>query len=781
MGIGNGHLSLGSLGAAIIAATGIAVAAPPASSAEVVWEGNIRSERGEPVRIVKDRRDGKFVVTYYDSAGQSHTPEGFAAREASAQGKIDAGLEQTLGGLKTDESIPVIIYLASQPLGKLSDEIRATYRPQKAALAHRARGGDPSVARDADDLRTVMLHELGRRQRAAVGPDQDVLVNHLTSIGGVVVHRLILINAVSARLTPPQIAEVAQRPDVRRICDNEKMEGHLNVSIPAIGAGTWWTGGYTGGTFDVAVVDSGLDTAHPAFSGKTITSHIDLDQGQLDGNFNDNAASSDDLHGHGTCCTGIVMSNDATCRGVAYGDNITYNLKSGYRNWGGTTSMYWDDAIDNVDWAIMTVGDPAEAFNFSYGGTVSVDDTDMARFWDSVVDNTDGLVAISAGNSGPSQYTLHSPSIFYNGICVANMNDYDTTTRTDDLIYSSSSRGPTQNGRKKPDLAAPGTNIMSPMYNWEGVNPDFGNWTGTSMAAPHVAGAMTLLRQRLPEITSGEAPVIKAILINSATETGAPGWDSTYGWGYLNMTMAYNQFKYAVDPIHPAGSAGDKAFYAGSLAAGEKATLVWNRRVDYDSGGDYPVTWFAPVDLDMLLYDSDTGTLLTSSTSAIDNVEQVVAAGAANVVVKVQAISASFPARNPEYCALAASTDLTSSSEPVLSVSPAFSQNPVSPGGQFTVTALLENNGPLPAHNCNVTLNLPAGFSIVSGANPQNAGTVYGYTGKNNVVWTVQASSSNGDYDIGLDVTSNSYGETYTASGQGSLAIPVRMSQFVVE
>ena len=72
---------------------------------------------------------------------------------------------------------------------------------------------------------------------------------------------------------------------------------------------------------------------------------------------------------------------------------------------------------------------------------------------------------------------------------------------------------------------------MSANKDWEGISADYVNKSGTSMAAPHITGAALLL---------GDAGVtdpreIKALLINTADDWGTAGWDSTYGWGYVDL------------------------------------------------------------------------------------------------------------------------------------------------------------------------------------------------------------------------------------------------------
>ena len=91
------------------------------------------------------------------------------------------------------------------------------------------------------------------------------------------------------------------------------------------------------------------------------------------------------------------------------------------------------------------------------------------------------MVSKSCGNNGwhDTDPRITHPAPAYNILVVANMDDQDTTTRSDDVRSTSSSVGPTLNGRKKPDITAPGSNIMSTNNSWSGVgsgNPDPDCW-----------------------------------------------------------------------------------------------------------------------------------------------------------------------------------------------------------------------------------------------------------------------------------------------------------------
>ena len=80
--------------------------------------------------------------------------------------------------------------------------------------------------------------------------------------------------------------------------------------------------------------------------------------------------------------------------------------------------------------------------------------------------------------------TITHPAPAFNLMACANQDDKNTPTRADDWISGSSSRGPTVGGRKKPDIGAPGTNILSCNKNWTPTSL-WSGCTGTSCAAPH--------------------------------------------------------------------------------------------------------------------------------------------------------------------------------------------------------------------------------------------------------------------------------------------------------
>jgi subtilisin family serine protease len=133
------------------------------------------------------------------------------------------------------------------------------------------------------------------------------------------------------------------------------------------------------------------------------------------------------------------------------------------------------------------------------------------------------MVVFSAGNDGPSPGTSVSPGNNRGAFPVGAVDSSGT-------IAFFSSRGPSAwDGSTYPALVAPGVHVRSSY-----VGGSYATFSGTSFSAPHVAGAMTLLKSALPGLTVADA---ETALQQSVVGTGGP--DNTYGWGRLDVGKAY--------------------------------------------------------------------------------------------------------------------------------------------------------------------------------------------------------------------------------------------------
>ena len=479
-----------------------------------------------------------------------------------------------------------------------------------------------NLKRQREAIREQMVRNIFSQVKAIVQPQQEKFVVFVEQeLRGRVRTRLIHINALGIEIPSAMLNRLSNHPDVLRvrlIVGNGSPE--LNNSIPTIGADTWHDEGYDGdGVDDVAILDSGVASGHPNLSVGAYRKFVGGTENQI----------------HGTKVAGPVRSTHNTYKGVASG--IDGLIDAVITN--GILDATKPDTLDALEWAVTDAyGEYAEIVNFSHGfGMVMDEDTDYTEFaqdFDTYVDDYWVSITKSAGNfyyEGRESITV--PAEAYNVISVGAMDDKNNNYRGNDELWINeddrlgSSLGPTRGSvsgnqdsqeRKKPDLVAPGANIYTTKK--EG-GFGFANESGTSVAAPHVAGAIALLMDAGPW-----SPInVKAILINTADDWGTPGWDNTYGWGYINLDNAWtHRWHWDIDFIYP----GESYWLTGNMSSGDKVTVVWNRHTVGLSNINLYVWKRNP--------NGTKGSLLGASTSSIDNVEQVVSNFNSAVYVEVR-------------------------------------------------------------------------------------------------------------------------------------------------
>jgi len=325
-------------------------------------------------------------------------------------------------------------------------------------------------------------------------------ISIIQSDGASIKYQYTIIDAVAAQVPVQALEKIAKRAFVKLVEPDYKVKLVLDRSVPQIQADKVWEAGITGKDVDVAVLDTGIHDEHPSL---TIEKEVDF-----------TGEGTDDLHGHGTHVAGIIASTDSTYRGVAYGADL-FNVKVLNKDGSG----YASDVIKGIEWS---VDNGAEIISMSLGAEIDpCDGTDaISQAVDKAV-NRGVVVVVAAGNSGPDAGTITSPGCSKKGITVGAVDDNDN-------VPSWSSRGPTDDGRVKPDLVAPGVGITS---TWLA---DFKSLSGTSMSTPHVSGVAALLLEADPSLKPDE---VKEALKATALDLGLD--ENTQGAGRVDAYEAY--------------------------------------------------------------------------------------------------------------------------------------------------------------------------------------------------------------------------------------------------
>lgn len=440
------------------------------------------------------------------------------------------------------------------------------------------------------DLSTPQDHV---RLPGLMGDLDSTAVSYLTS------HRPIDTGRHHGILSLEDIATVAAEPALSWLSlepvfsiDNNVAIGHMRADDVS----NYFVVGLNGSGHSVTVADSGIDRDHGDFDGRI--QHV---ESVIWGD----TSTEDEHSGHGTHVACTVLGNgsrggyagvapQATLRFQAMEDDSSGNfggvsmdtlIRKGYEgnsyihtnSWG--TSGYYGE--------YTTSSEDADSRTSQYD-----------QFW-----SYNGmLVLVSAGNDGPDSDTITPPATAKNVVAVGN--HHNRGGGAPSALADGSSRGPTDDGRIKPDVTAPGSWVRSCRSQDAGdiagstwSSQWYLEYSGTSMAAPNAAGASVLIREYLMEVAGRPSPqgaLIKGMLILGAEDTGArdiPNMDE--GWGRVNLANSLipgSDTGVWVDDRNTIRS-GQTREYEFNLSRGNtpfKAVLTWS---------DYPGSTWASTQL----------------------------------------------------------------------------------------------------------------------------------------------------------------------------------------
>ncbi|MEL7977952.1 carboxypeptidase regulatory-like domain-containing protein [Isoptericola sp. F-RaC21] len=362
--------------------------------------------------------------------------------------------------------------------------------------------------------------------------------------------------------------------------DKVSTQGTQSVEwgLQAINADDAWALGYTGDGVTVANIDSGVQGDHPALAGQYRGLQPD---GSVVDDYNwfdtSNAcpgASPCDTDGHGSHTMGTMVGDDGAGNqiGVAPGaDWIAANGCATCSNADLLESGQWILAPTKVDGSDPDPSKRPQVVNNSWGydapGVIDDFMADQIDAWEAA-----GVFGTwSAGNMGPGCTTTSSPG--------ANTNTYSVGAfDSSGAVASFSSRGAGEDGGTKPDIAAPGVNVRSSV-----PGDGYASYNGTSMAAPHLAGAVALLWSAAPSLV-GQIEETQALLDGAAVDVD----DTTCG-GTADDNNVWGEGKLDVMALLDAAPVGDTGLVTGTVAAADGAPVA-GAEVTFDGSRDRTVT-----------------------------------------------------------------------------------------------------------------------------------------------------------------------------------------------
>lgn len=478
-------------------------------------------------------------------------------------GEIEGDFSEYLQSLAPDEFISAILIMADQ----------ADIKSISSSLTAMRAGRDVRHRRVISALKSAASESQGGITDYLDSRIEEGSVKGYTTYW--------IMNLVVVQATVEELSRIAARPDVDVVESNFRAaliepigDRAHSVIMPDKGIGVtpgvravkadsvWHQLGITGLGRVLANMDTGVDGTHPALSGRWRGNHEPWQECWRDAlDYGDTFPT--DYHSHGTHVMGTLCG-----LGAGTGDTIGIAWEA---EWiadnsinQSVTSEFDNDVLGAFQWFAdpdgdtLTVDDVPDVVQNSWGiysYWPGYQDCDYR--WQTVIENCEaaGVVCIfSAGNEGPNSQSLRSPA----NICKTPTTNFSvgaidaTNYGFPYPVWESSSRGPSDcDGRtRKPEVVAPGVQVYSSVpggeYEWYW-------WSGTSMAGPHVAGVVALMRQANPDL---EVDSIKQILISTAVDLGPFGEENAYGWGIVD---AYAAVLAAIASTYLAGDAnGDE-------------------------------------------------------------------------------------------------------------------------------------------------------------------------------------------------------------------------------
>ena len=435
----------------------------------------------------------------------------------------------------------------------------ADISPQLQAAIDAAEPGDklPVIINLVGDIDFAALEGLERAQKrsklvhdlkANAAKAQESIIDALQARGISNARSLWAINALATDLPVGAINGLSNNPKIESIhldgiilqakpadAGKKPVASIPGWNLDAIRAPELWGLGFKGKNTVVAIMDTGVDADHPDLIGQWRGG----DNSWYDPN--GQHATPYDATGHGTQAMGLIIGGGTSGTAIGTAPEAKWIAVKMYNDSGVATisgvhaGFQWlldpdnnpetndlPDVVSN-SWAVGYIGGCTTEFQ---------QDIDVLRA-------ADIAVVFSAGNYGPNAGTSVSPANNPGSLAVGAVDE-------NLVIANSSSRGPSAcDGAIYPPVSAPGVNVQTTDLTFGGAVPDSYAWvSGTSFAAPHVAGAIALLKNAMPDATLNE---IEQAITQGALDRGTTGADNDYGYGVMDIMEAY----YALNATTP--------------------------------------------------------------------------------------------------------------------------------------------------------------------------------------------------------------------------------------
>ncbi|MFX1293302.1 MAG: S8 family peptidase [Promethearchaeota archaeon] len=326
-----------------------------------------------------------------------------------------------------------------------------------------------------------------------------------------------LINAVTIEASPQTILNLSDKDIVVKIWEDVEVHMFLHESVPIINVPKVWEKGAEGEGIVVAIVDTGVDGEHPDLRGKLLKSADFTNEGYFDGN------------GHGTHVGGTVCGTGASSNGKYVGIAPKANLIAA-KVLDSSGSGTFSGVLAGIEWA---TDQKPHVMNLSLGANVagSCDGTDPICLGVDAAMDKGVVVCVAAGNAGPGSSTVGTPG------CAKKVITVGASDKNDQIAWFSS-RGPTKDGRIKPDVLLPGYNIIAARAKDTSmghvIDEFYTQASGTSMATPHCCGVAALILSANSNLTPTQ---IKQKLMQTAIDLKYD--PNTQGSGRVDAEKAF--------------------------------------------------------------------------------------------------------------------------------------------------------------------------------------------------------------------------------------------------